>query len=113
MLIPCVECGCLYNDDMPSCPECYTPTTVNRASVVSNATRFVNQTGLTNCPNCGAPVTNNIACEYCESAFPSVVKAPETVIINNDNYVEENCGPGVGTGVAAFLGGVLGGILGD
>lgn len=101
-MITCSECGFPYNENQPYCPECGNPTVL----------RFVNQTGLTNCPNCGAPVTNNVACEYCESAFPSVVKAPEKVIINNNNTSSNN-DSGIGVGAAAFLGGVLGGFLGD
>ena len=100
-MITCSECGCPYSDNLPCCPECGNPTVA----------KFVNQTGLTNCPNCGAPVTNNIACEYCESAFPSAVKGPEKVIINNNN--SGNNDSAIGIGAAAFLGGVLGGFLGD
>ena len=100
-MITCNECGCPYSKSLPYCPECGNPTN----------TRFVNQTVLTNCPNCGSPVTNNTACEYCESAFPTTVKSPEKVIINNNNNGSDNSAMGVGA--AAFLGGILGGILGD
>lgn len=100
-MITCSECGCPYNESLPCCPECGNPT----------VSRFVNQTGLTNCPNCGAPVTNNVACEYCESAFPSAVKGPEKVVINNNNSGSSDSAFGVGA--AAFLGGVLGSFLDD
>ena len=104
-MVICNECGYQYSSHHPYCPECGNPT----------VKKFVNQTGLSNCPNCGAPVTNNIACEYCDSAFPSVVvnKAPEKVIINNTTNVKENSSSSFATGAAAFLGGIIGGILSD
>lgn len=102
-MITCSECGCPYSESYSYCPECGNPT----------ISRFVNQTGLTNCPNCGAPVTNNVACEYCESAFPSAVNGPENVVINNNYNDSDSSDSGIGVGTAAFLGGVLGGILGD
>ncbi|MBR3877127.1 MAG: hypothetical protein IKJ23_02975 [Bacteroidaceae bacterium] len=104
-MVRCSECGMSYNESLYCCPECGNPT----------VSKFSNQTGLSNCPNCGAPVTNNVACEYCESAFPSAIKAPEKVIINNTKtVVEERDSGGGGLAVAgAFLGGLLGGILDD
>lgn len=102
-MITCSECGARYADGRAYCPECGNPT----------ISKFVNQTGLSNCPNCGAPVTNNIACEYCETTFPSIVKAPEKVIINNNTTIREEESSGFGTGAAAFLGGLIGGILSD
>lgn len=98
------ECGCPYEENMEYYPECGNPTTI----------KFVNKTGLTNCPNCGAPVTNNIACEYCESAFPQ--EKSEQVIINNTTINKEapqSGNSGIGVGAAAFLGGMLGSFLDD
>lgn len=103
-MIKCSECGMIYKRTLSCCPECGNPA----------LSGFTNQTGLSNCPNCGAPVTNNIACEYCETAFPSVVKSPEKVIINNNTVVrEDNSGGGLGVAGAALLGGLLGGLLDD
>lgn len=102
-MIECTECGCPYNENLSSCPECGNPNIHNL--------RFINTTGLTNCPNCGAPVTNNIACEYCESAFPHQDDDEDDIIINN-NFQQES-DEGINTGAAAFLGGLIGGFLSD
>lgn len=104
-MIVCDECGCPYEENLEYCPECGNP----------KAIKFANRTGLTNCPNCGAPVMNNIACEYCKSAFPQ--EKAEQVIINNTTINKEapknSDGYGIGVGAAAFLGGMLGSFLDD
>lgn len=58
MRIVCKKCGCPYDNSAPCCPECGAPVPT-----------FINTTGMTNCVNCGAPITNNIYCEYCGSKF--------------------------------------------
>lgn len=88
-MIECKECGCPYDENMPSCPECGNPTEYS-----------TNTTGSTNCPNCGAPLVNSIACEYCGTVFPK-----QNNRTNNNSRTD--------VGVAAFLGGLVGGILSD
>ena len=98
MRIVCTKCGCPYDDSNPCCPECGTPAPV-----------FINVTGLTNCPNCGAPVSNNAFCEYCGSKYPYTQETE----IPEDGYDSqlENSGTNIGSGIAAFLGGVVGSLL--
>ena len=94
-MIECKECGCPYDERMQSCPECGNPTDYS-----------ANMTGKTNCPNCGAPLTGSVSCEYCGTEFPRIPiqTQPQVVNIVNQNN-------GVDAGVAAFLGGVVGGMI--
>ena len=88
-MIECTECGCPYEENLPCCHECGNPTEFS-----------TNITSMTNCPNCGAPLTNSVSCEYCGTVFPKPV-----------NQKPKQDGNGVDVGVAAFLGGVVGGLI--
>lgn len=94
----CNECGFEYNEALGACPECGSPSECMVTNVVSKQT---------NCPNCGAPVTNNVLCEYCESLLPRV-NAPLSNKSNSNNGDTAETVLG-----AAFLGGLFGGLLGD
>lgn len=94
MDVVCTECGYQYPACCSSCPECGHPTSLN--------TTQMGGVKQANCPNCGAPVTHAVACEYCGTAYARQVNGPQPV--NGDN---------LNVGVAAFLGGVVGGILGS
>lgn len=58
-MIVCKECGCPFNENLAYCPECGNPTEYS-----------TNMSGNSNCPNCGAPLSNSISCDYCGSALP-------------------------------------------
>lgn len=100
MIITCTECGCPYDNKNRACPECGNPTP-----------NFVNNTGITNCPNCGAPVTNNSTCEYCGSAYPRAVGSEPTVINHTTVINRQEESSAISVGAAAFLGGVVGALI--
>lgn len=94
----CNECGFGYDEALGACPECGSPNEYPVANAVNKQT---------NCPNCGAPVTNNVSCEYCESLLPKV-SVPLSNKSNSGNGGTAETALG-----AAFLGGLLGGLFGD
>lgn len=108
----CEECGCPYENSFSFCPECGCPN-----DSFSEATTTVVQ-NITNCPNCGAPITNRVSCEYCESLLPRTEiprqATPQSqIIINNNTTVrEERSSAGAALG-GAILGGIIGGLLDD
>lgn len=98
MRITCPECGCPYDDSKPYCPECGCPKEVATPA---------GQVTITNCPNCGAPVSGITSCEYCGSAYPRIVQqGPQQVIINNQQDQTT-------AALSGFIGGIVGGALID
>lgn len=94
MDIICNECGFRYSASSSYCPECGHPTSRN----TSNGVHY------TNCPNCGAPITNALECEYCGTVHPRIA---------NNQTQGYNSNDAMNVGIAAFVGGVVGGILGS
>ncbi|MBQ3555544.1 MAG: hypothetical protein IJA09_04935 [Bacteroidales bacterium] len=108
----CEECGCPYENSFSICPECGCPN-----DDFSDSTTMVVQ-NLTNCPNCGAPITNRVSCEYCESLLPRTEiprqATPQSqIIINNNTIQEERSSSGAAALGGAILGGIIGGLLDD
>lgn len=111
-MIICPECGFKYEETLASCPECGNPTPHVQVR------NFVNTTGYNNCPHCGAPITNNITCEWCECSIPvkntsngkntstsSKKQNKSNNKNNNNNDDDDDDDDGI-------IGGIIGGVIG-
>lgn len=110
--VPCRGCGFRYGPQFTVCPECGAPRgmAAPRPMGQPRPNMRMDDIGMTNCPNCGAPITNGYACEYCDTVFPHRPPQAPTVIHHHDAPSQGDEGVGavaVAAGIGAFIGALL------